>query len=764
MTFQQQLVEDVWREKYAQPGEQSLSHTYARVANGVYRNDPDLVAKKVAFDLMEAGCLLPAGRILAGAGTDKRVTLINCFVSPDIQDSLDTELEFSGLGIMDSLKVASLTQQMGGGIGMDFSTIRPRGALVRRTQSITHGVLPFMDMWHAMCNTIISAGSRRGAMMGTLSVSHPDIFEFIKAKQERGRLSNFNVSVLVTDDFMKALKHDQPWHLMFALPGETAKVYQTVSARELWDAIIGSTYVHAEPGVIFIDRVNEMNNLSYCEHIHCTNPCGEQPLPPNGDCNLGHVNLARMVQNPFDHNAKFDFNALVSATSCLVRFLDNVLDVSKFPTQEQEDEAMNKRRLGIGFTGLASAMQQLGLRYGSPASIEFAASVSRVMCNTAYATSAKLAEERGPFPLFSSQFEQGEFVKRLNPEIRELIGKHGIRNGVLMSIAPTGTTSIVAGNVSSGIEPVFDYAYSRRKLNPDGKTFNTYMSYDYGYYAYCERTGLDPASKVQLPPHFNTAHDLTVDEHLNMQAAVQEFIDASISKTINCPVEMTFEEFKSVYTKAYDLGLKGCTTYRPDPNSGRGAVLTSATTEPTVAPTPPMVSDCVPMADILEGRRYRVKWPQLQAAFYVVINDYVDAAGQRRPFEMLVTTKSAQHDEWMKAITLLVTAIFRREGDPSFIVDELKQVHSAAGGAWINKKYTGSIIAAIGRVIEEHLIWLGLLESSEPPAEKQSQIAPKEEVPLIQIAGGVCSKCMAPAVIRKEGCFVCGNCGDSSCG
>ena len=579
----QQLEDDVWMEKYAQPGENSIHDTFARVARGVYRDDPE--HESGALLAMQAGQLLPAGRILAGAGTDKRVTLVNCYVSPVIQDSLDSE--FGGVGIMDSLKVAALTQQMGGGIGMDFSTIRPRGAVVRRTQSVAQGVLSFMDMYHAMCNTVMSSGSRRGAMMGTLGCWHPDILDFITAKQERGRLSNFNVSVLVTDAFMVAVENNEYWQLTFPVPpagggvietypSSGSYVYQTLPARELWDAIIRSTYVHAEPGIIFIDRINQDNNLAYCEQIQCTNPCGEQPLPPNGGCNLGHINLAELVLDPFTSYTRFDYDRLAEVTGILTRFLDNVLQVSQYPTEAQRVEAMDKRRLGIGFTGLATALQKLGVRYGSAEAIVMTANITCTMRDAAYRASAMLARERGPFPMWDAdKFMESGFVQSVeDPQLVELI-RGGMRNGLLMSVAPTGTTSIVAGNVSSGIEPVFDYSYRRNKLHHSGRSFASYMVYDCGYLEYCRMAELDPDSRPKLPDQFVIAHELTVDEHLSMQAAAQAYVDASISKTINCPTSMGFEEFRNVYTTAYQLKLKGCTTYRPDPASGRGAVLIS---------------------------------------------------------------------------------------------------------------------------------------------------------------------------------------------
>lgn len=463
------------------------------------------------------------------------------------------------------------------------------------------------------------------------------------------------------------------------------------------------------------------------------------------------MNLAVLVKNPFTSQAHVDWDELASATKILVRFLDNVLDNSQFPTEEQAEEARNKRRTGIGFTGLANALQQLRVKYGSTAAIELTRQITKTMTIAAYEASVELAKERGPFPFFEKEkYIQGEFIKKLPPDLQEEIYEHGIRNSVLMTIAPTGTTSITSGNVSSGIEPVFALSYRRKVLQADN-SFAEYEVYDYGLDQYRHTEDYDPGA--ELPDWItHTADKLTVDEHLMMQAAAQEWIDASISKTINCPTEMTFEEFKDVYTKAYKLGLKGCTTYRPDPKSDRGSVL-STEEKPKL-----QALDKVPMQEIAEGRRYRVKWHAAEASFYVMITDYVDESGTRRPFELFISSKSAQHEEWMKGVSLLITAIFRRGGDVSFVVDELRQVFSANGGQWIGQTYVNSLLAAVGLKIEEHLRWLGLL-----PAEEN-----KDQLPLMQgrvdIKGETCKRCGAPAVIKKEGCLTCINCGDSKCG
>jgi ribonucleoside-diphosphate reductase alpha chain len=773
-TFEQPIVGAVWRDKYRHGDEASIEDTLRRVVAAVYAKDQDGQAQAEAMACLLDRSVLPAGRIIAGAGTGKRVTLINCFVNPLIQDSMSTHPDLPGLGLMDNLKVGAFSQQMGGGIGMDYSPVRPRGAVVQSTGSVSSGVLPFMDMWNAMCGTIMSSGSRRGAMMGTLSIWHPDILDFVVAKQQPGRLTNFNVSVLVTDDFMPCLERDLDWDLYHFVPradgahvdvyernGRTHYVYRRIRARELWDTIVHSTYVYAEPGAIFIDRVNHWNNLYYCEDIQCTNPCGEQPLPPNGNCNLGHVNLAVMVEKPFTEGCYFDWNKLSRAAQCLTRFLDNVLDVSLFPTYGQAEEAAKKRRTGVGFTGLASALQQLKIPYGSPDAIDFTRRMTQTLCWTAYAMSTRLARERGPFLLFNrDKYLSSPFVQKLPADIRDGIKQHGIRNGVLMSLAPVGTVSIIAGNISSGIEPVFMHEFKRRVLNPDGKTFETFDAYDYGYLLYHRHVNEEVGS-INLPDYFVTARDLSVEQHLQMQAAAQEYVDASISKTINCPTEMTFEEFRSVYSRAYELGLKGCTTYRPDPRSGRGEVLSAggelsadkALAKRLFDEVKPR-QEKVPMQEVADGRRYRVKWPGIDYAVYIIITDYVDDEGARRPFELFLSSKSSAHEEWMKALSLLITAIFRRGGDVNFIVDELKQVTSPGGGMFYNKRHLNSLVGAIGAKIEEHFQWLGLLP------EEKGNAAPA----TVEHIGGICPKCNAPTLVHKEGCSTCTNCGYSNCG
>jgi ribonucleoside-diphosphate reductase alpha chain len=520
---------------------------------------------------------LPGGRIIAGAGTGRAVTLFNCFVMGAVPDDLT--------GIFDGVRQAALTMQAGGGIGVDFSTLRPRGAKVHSIGADASGPVSFMDVWDAMCRTIMSAGARRGAMMGTLRCDHPDIELFIAAKAEAKRLRNFNLSVLVTDAFIAAVRADQPWDLVFG-----GQVYRTVQARALWQQIMRATYDQAEPGVVFIDRINAANNLGYCETITATNPCGEQPLPAYGACLLGSINLTQFVDQPFETSADVDTNRLAARVAIAVRFLDNIIDVSNYPLRQQRAEARAKRRIGLGITGLADALIMCDLTYGSADAVARAGRWMATVQRAAYLASADLAAEKGSFPAFDAdQFLARPHVQTLDEDVRAKIATQGLRNGCLTSIAPTGTISLLAGNVSSGIEPVFDFKYRRRVLEADSQSREEVVE-DYAHRLHTLKVGPD----TPRGPAFVTAASLTPEAHLVMQAAVQRHVDSSISKTINCPADMSFAAFEGIYMRAYDLGLKGCTTFRP--NAITGSILeplaaTAGLAEPSAgydtAPTVP---------------------------------------------------------------------------------------------------------------------------------------------------------------------------------
>ena len=1154
------ISQQIWDMKYrlkAVDGsavDHTLEDTWSRVASAVATAEPKRARKrweKAFAEAMADLAFLPAGRILAGAGTGRDVTLFNCFVMGRIEDDLGS--------IFENVKEAALTMQQGGGIGHDFSTLRPKGALVKSIGADASGPVSFMDVWDAMCRTIMSAGARRGAMMATLRCDHPDIESFIDAKADAARLRNFNLSVLVTDDFVRAVRDDQDWPLVFA-----GKTYRTVRARALWDRMMRATYEYAEPGVVFIDRINAENNLAYCEDISATNPCvsadtwvhthegprqvrdlvgrafrvrvdgqdhasgpdgffrtgtkqlvrleavegqalrltadhrikrvvrsarhlqdakwcaagqlqpgdlvllndhranphwngeltreqgyllgllvgdgtlkddaavlsvwrpaavvnetvsagvdsvmaeallaartlphradftgwreipgrnehrlilgalkvlanrlgmergnksitpamerassefyrgflrgffdadgsvqgtqqkgvsvrlsqsdlprlravqrmllrlgiasvlyagrrpagvtslpdgrggradyptkpnheliisgesllqfrdlvgfanhekaarlnaalanykravnrarfvarvasitdegvedvydvqvpglnafdangfmahncGEQPLPPHGACLLGSINLARLVEQPFTPQARLDEARLAALTATAVRFLDNAIEVSNYPLPAQRKEAKAKRRIGLGVTGLADALILCGVRYGTPEAVALAERWMAAIQKAAYLASAELAREKGAFPLFDAEkFLAAPNVRHLPEEVRAAIAEHGIRNGLLTSIAPTGTISLLAGNVSSGVEPVFDFRYERRILERDGSTRQQTVE-DYAYALFRERFGADAA----LPEAFVRAEEIAPRAHLEMQAALQRHVDSSISKTINCPADMSFEDFKSVYLDAYALGLKGCTTFRP--NAVTGSVLSRPA--PAPADTAPATSAAARIGDkepaaaeaeepllpglalggarqgavvymakplerdgALAGFTYKIKWPGSDHAIYITINDS-ERDGRRRPFEVFINSKNLEHYAWTVALTRMISAIFRRGGDVAFVVEELKAVFDPQGGQWMGGRYVPSLLAAIGQVIETHMIRTGFLvpEAQNGGAEPQRKVLASGQLGR----GKTCPRCSSPSLYRQEGCWVCNSCGYSKCG
>ena len=935
------LIHDVWRDKYRYGAESSQSDTLRRVADALYIGDPSQESKTEALNLMLAGHLIPAGRIIAGAGTGRAVTLINCYVNETVQDSIP--------GIQRAISRAAFTMQQGGGIGTDWSTVRPAGAVVRRTGSVSSGMLPFMDQMDAMCRTVSSAGTRRGAMMGTLRDDHPDLLDFIRAKRMPGRLTQFNVSVLVSQWLMNAVAEDKEWDLGFHVPRADGNhiavrgdksfpydaidydneyhvtnatlgrsqmpwyVYQRVRARDLWDELMRSTYTYAEPGVIFIDRVNERNNLNYCEEIRCTNPCftgdtrvwtidgpkrfdelavntdsvrvltltdrgsvcfetmhrprltqrnaklvlvtlefkqegqpwawvyttctpghewflksevkrradellegdelyhayqgnlgsdfslrvqsvkhiptranvycgtvpgtgrffiqfegtgvgalvsncGEQPLPPNGQCDLGSVNLAGLVRHPFTSHARFDNDTYKRAIAAGVRLLDNVLDVTNYPLEAQREEAHAKRRIGLGVTGFADCLLQLGITYGSEASVKMANDLSWTLREYSYLASAKLANERGSFPLYDAEkIQESHNVQRLTSNARDLIRLLGLRNGVLNTVAPNGTITLAfAGNSGSGIEPVFAFEKASRKVRQADESFVVYETVNYSYRLWEALHG--PTPRDRLPPYFVGAMDVAPEAHVRVQAAWQEHIDSSISKTINCATDLTYDEFKNVYTLAYELGCKGCTTYRFDPAAGRGSVLALAEEAPghtDLMVSPEAIDEALARfkADIndasaqigelsddfrngmafaeatfrqneadqkelspmrltaevrgrphrADGSTYKIKWPLTGSNWYVTVTR--DDAGA--PLELFISTRETDQQEWVQALSCTITAILRRGGDFRFLIQELKQVSAATGAAFLQigdnaehpTRYP-SVVAAIGAVLD----------------------------------------------------------------
>jgi ribonucleoside-diphosphate reductase alpha chain len=750
--FSAPIAEQIWDMKYRlktaddEPIDSCVEESWRRVAKDLARveAEPGIWEEKF-YAALEDFKFLPAGRIAAGAGTQRKVTLFNCFVMGTVPDDMG--------GIFDMLKEAALTMQQGGGIGYDFSTIRPKGALVKGVAADASGPLSFMDVWDSMCRTIMSAGSRRGAMMATLRCDHPDIEDFIAAKSDPARLRMFNVSVLVTDPFMEAVKADGDWDLVFE-----GQIYKTLSARKLWDQIMQSTYEFAEPGVIFIDRINQANNLSYCETIAATNPCGEQPLPPYGACLLGSINLARLVEAPFERGAHLSAAALQDLVATAVRMMDNVVDASNFPLEAQALEARNKRRIGLGVTGLADALLMLGLRYGSEAAARQTEDWLHAIARAAYLASVQLAKEKGAFPLFEAgPYLASGTMQGMDEDVRAEIARHGIRNALLTSIAPTGTISLYAGNVSSGIEPVFAYAYTRKVLQKDGSRSEEEVV-DYAVQMWRDKFG-----DADLPDYFVNAQTLAPKDHVKMQAAAQKWVDSSISKTINCPEDISFEAFKEVYSAAYESGCKGCTTYRP--NAVTGSVL-SVSESSEAAPETDQGAEVIYMSEpldrpqALEGQTYKLKWPDSEHAIYLTVNDVV-VNGHRRPFEVFINSKNMEHFAWTVALTRMISAVFRRGGDVSFVVEELKAVFDPRGGAWIKGKYIPSILAAIGGVLETHMVAIGFLEG-EGLGLKQD---PQAVMPAgASGKGKACSSCGQYDLRMVEGCMTCASCGYSKCG
>ncbi|HEX9159694.1 MAG TPA: adenosylcobalamin-dependent ribonucleoside-diphosphate reductase [Rhizomicrobium sp.] len=764
----------IWDMKYrfkaadGTPIDRDVSDTLTRVADAAAQAEKPEQRATWAHTFTEALAdyrFLPAGRVLAGAGTARNVTLFNCFVMGTIPDDMG--------GIFAHLREAALTLQQGGGIGYDFSSLRPKGAPVAGVGADASGPVSFMGVWDAMCRTIMSAGSRRGAMMATLSCDHPDIELFIDAKRTPGQLTMFNLSVLATDAFMDAVAFDREWPLQFG-----GTVYRSLPARALWDRIMRATWEYAEPGVIFIDRINRENNLSYCETIRATNPCGEQPLPPYGACLLGSINLAKLVTEPFTADARLDETELGRLTRTAVRFLDNVIDISRFPLPEQRAEALAKRRIGLGVTGLADALILCRARYGAAQSLALIDRWLTVLSHAAYEASAEIAGEKGAFPLFDrDRYLASPNVAALPQRIRDSIAANGIRNALLTSIAPTGTISLFADNVSSGIEPVFSWSYTRRVLMPDGTQAEETVT-DYAWRRFRALFGDDAA----LPEYFVHAQMLSPDDHRAVQAVAQKHIDSSISKTINLPVEISFADFREVYVKAYESGCKGCTTYRP--SAIRGAVLDASPPAPPVAATggaqrEPELPLPVPAArafeesdgivymtkpldrpEVLLGQTYKIKWPDSDHAFYITIND-IEADGRRRPFEVFINSKNMEAYAWTLALTRMISAVFRRGGDVSFVVHELKAVFDPRGGQWMSGQYVPSLLAAIGDVIERHLVATGFMPPRETLGEQPAQAV---AIAAGEIRGRTCPRCGSPALIRQENCDNCIACGYSRCG
>ena len=791
----QAISQDVLAEKYLATGEQTEQDLFARVARALAAVEkPKLQAhwQQQFLDNLQQGAI-GAGRIMAAAGLDTKATLINCFVQPvaDATNGFDTQ---GNPGIYTALSQAAETMRRGGGVGYDFSNLRPRGALVRGTNSYASGPCSFIDVFDASCTTVESAGARRGAQMGVLRIDHPDVLEFITAKRQKGRWNNFNVSVGVSSAFMQAVRDDAGWELVHvASPSEVQIqagahlredglwVYQRTSARTLWNAIMQSAYDFAEPGILFLDNINADNNLWYAEQIAATNPCGEQPLPPYGCCDLGPIILTRFVREPFTPQAHFDLAAFRASVAIQVRMLDNVLDATVWPLPEQQREAQQKRRIGVGFTGLGDTLILLGLRYASDEGLKQAETIAHTMRDAAYAASVELAQEKGAFPLFNArQYLKSGFAKRLPKDLRAAIKKQGLRNSHLLSIAPTGTVSLAfADNASNGIEPAFSWTYTRKKRTADGGE-QFYTVQDHAYRLYKALHGDD----APLPDCFVSALELSASEHVAMMRCVQPFIDTSISKTVNIPADYPFEDFKNLYMECWEVGLKGCATYRP--NETLGAVLSLESTEKTPVPQSTQAQAAINsginsgMGAVVERRPEgplnavvdKIEYFTHDGArrLYLVVS-FMVVDGVERPIEFFMPVgQTGESQQWITA-TMRSLSLAARGGFLDKALADLRKVAWDRGPVRYGFKtrddgtriplWHDSEVALLAYAIQSIIANRGLPQPAPStvatPASEPEKTAP--------VSGKKCPDCGAHAMIKKDGCNFCTACGYvGSCG
>ncbi len=811
----QTICADVLTEKYFKPGEHSLEQLYGRVARALASVEkPALRTEWESRFLanLHAGAI-GAGRIMSAAGTDIQATLINCFVQP-VGDAIQGMDADGYPGIYEALREAAETMRRGGGVGYDFSRIRPKGAFVKGTHSFASGPCSYMNVFDQSCSTVESAGSRRGAQMGVLRIDHPDVLEFITAKRTPGRWNNFNVSVGVSDAFMKAVAAGSDWELVHkAEPGQKVKdkgayqradgqwVYRTVPARDLWDTIMTSAYDFAEPGILFLDQIGRDNNLNYTEQIEATNPCGEQPLPPYGCCDLGPIILTNFVRHSFGTGgqAAFDFERFEQVVATQVRALDNVLDVTFWPLEQQRAEAAAKRRIGVGFTGLGNTLTLLKLRYDREDGRQMAAEIGRRMRDAAYRASVELAKEKGAFPKFKADgyLAEGTFASRLPDDIKAAIRQHGIRNSHLLSIAPTGTVSLAfADNASNGIEPAFSWGYKRNKREGDGST-SSYTVEDHAFRLYRALvddsvTADDAAGK--LPAYFVNALQMSAQEHVAMMQAVQPFVDTSISKTVNIPADYPFDDFKDLYRQAWQAGLKGLATYRP--NSILGAVLE---TTPVKKDEPAALTEAAapaydPLRTVIEKRpagglpavaeKIEYWTSEGQQRLYLIVTflpmPTADGKGSiERAIEFFMPVgQSSESQQWITA-TMRMLSLAARGGFLDRALSDMRKVtwdrgpvrlgtYEKADGTHV-PRWHDSEVAAIGYAVDNLIArraeaaQASLFEPDEMLTAESSDAS--STTALGVMAGKKCPECGAHAMIRKDGCDYCTHCGFlGSCG
>lgn len=799
----QTISQDVLKEKYLKSGETHVDQLYARVARALASVEKESERPRLEalfLENLKAGAI-GAGRIMSAAGTNIKATLINCFVQPvgDCIQGVDSE---GFPGIYEALREAAETMRRGGGVGYDFSRIRPKGAEVKGTASMASGPCSYINVFDQSCSTVESAGARRGAQMGVLRIDHPDVLEFITAKRTPGRWNNFNVSVAVTNTFMSAVEADGEWHLVHrAKPGAPVLaagayqresdgmwVYQTLAARELWDTIMQSAYDFAEPGILFLDQINTDNNLRYCESINATNPCGEQPLPSYGCCDLGPVILPGFVRHPFGFQGapEFDYDAFAECVKVQVRMLDNVLDVTWWPLEQQRQEAADKRRIGVGFTGLGNTLTMLGLRYDREEGRAVAEKIAHCMRDAAYEASIELAKEKGAFPKFDAigYLAPGTFASRLPETLKAKIKEHGIRNSHLLSIAPTGTVSLAfADNASNGIEPAFSWTYRRKKRESDGST-REYTVEDHAWRVYHLLGG----HADKLPEGFVSALEMSAADHIAMMKVVQPYVDTAISKTVNVPADYPYDDFKDLYLQAWKSGLKGLATYRP--NNILGAVLetTPAANDSSAEESQPTLVD--PMRTVIEKRpkgalsavAEKIEyWTQeghktlyLIVSFLPLPNPGGEGTVDRAIEFFMPVGQSGESQQWITS-TMRMLSLAARGGFLERALADMRKVawdrgpvrlgtHQKADGTAV-PMWHDSEVAAIAYAVQ-NILAQRASQPSQHTVHHYSEAAPNDSPPpMSTMAGKKCSACGAHAVIRKDGCDFCSQCGElGTCG